>query len=76
MGVATALAILGGALAAKAMTKKPSIPSPPPVKPTPPPPEVEKEGATQFARRRQGRSSTLLTGALESESGKKTFLGG
>lgn len=75
MGLATALTIAGGALAATQIAKKPKIPAPPVVKPTPPPPEVEKEGAEQFARRRQGRSSTLLTGSLESGTTKQSLLG-
>jgi len=66
----------------------PKMPPLPPVQPAPPPPsselsqeEKDKIAAEQakIARKRKGRSSTILTGPLgveeEAETEKKTLLG-
>lgn len=63
------------------LTKKPKPVAPPPLPPEPAPaaiPEVglEVEGAAvRKARRRKGFARTILTGALEPATKKKTLLG-
>ena len=71
------LAGVGGAAAAGAFNKAPSVPKPPPVPPPPPTPEVETEQVRKFQKKRKGRAQTIVTGDLAPTTlGTKTLLGG
>lgn len=72
-------AVVGG-MAAGGAFRKPKAVTPPPLPPPEPEPVMETveqagEAERRRAMRRRGRTKTVITGALEPETTKKTLLG-